>query len=82
MGNTVSAAEVAAAQIVHPNESVENGSQSPHKHHFDTKNYSGAIPAECPMHKKQESAASECPVQGGQGDINPLNMVGLKSLFS
>ncbi|ENN75386.1 holocytochrome c-type synthase [Dendroctonus ponderosae] len=76
MGNTVSAAEVAAAQIVRPNEPVQNASQIPHKHHFDIKNYSGAIPAECPMHKKQEPASSECPVQGGQGDINPLNMMG------
>lgn len=76
MGNTVSAAELAAAQIIHPNDPEIQKSSVPHHHHnrhnFDIK---GGYPEECPMHKKQP-AASECPVGGGQGDINPLNMMG------
>jgi len=68
MGNTVSAAEIAAAQIVHPNEPIEHVLQ---KHSID--NYSAVIPEECPMHR---STVSECPVQHGQNDVNPLNMMG------
>lgn len=63
MGNTVSAAELAAAQIIHPN--VEAHKDNIHK-------YSGEIPPECPMHRQR---ASECPVQHGKDDVNPLNMV-------
>lgn len=59
MGNTVSAAEMAATQILHPN-------TTPSNFKYDYAN----IPAECPMHKQLHS---ECPVNNG--DINPLNMV-------
>lgn len=76
MGNTVSAAEIAAAQIVHPNDPIDELSPYKHHHHsFDRKNYSDEIPEECPMHKKKQPAASECPVQHDSKDINPLNMV-------
>lgn len=69
MGNTVSAAEIAATQIVHPN------TLSVGKHaHYAKSDFNGNIPPECPMHKK--ASASECPVNQ-DGDINPLNMVGL-----
>lgn len=69
MGNTVSAAEMAATQIVHPNAPIQDYT----KYH-NTHGYSGKdIPPECPMHKRQN--ASECPVNYGSGDINPLNMV-------
>lgn len=72
MGNTVSAAEIAASQIVHPNSAHE---QNTTKHDFH-KQFSydfrtGQIPPECPMHRPK--GASECPVN--QGEVNPLNMV-------
>lgn len=73
MGNTVSAAEIAAAQIIHPNEPIE-------KHSFvqysAEQHNTADIPEECPMHKKHQPAASECPVQhDNNNDINPLNMM-------
>lgn len=73
MGNTVSAAEIAAAQIVHPNDPIDLHVSS--QHAFDTENYYGEIPEECPMHKKTQPSSSECPVRG-EDDINPLNMMG------
>lgn len=83
MGNTVSAAELAAAQIIHPNDPEIQKSSVPHHHHHHRHNFDikGGYPEECPMHKKQP-AASECPVGGGQGDINPLNMASFKKFES
>lgn len=68
MGNTVSAAEMAATQILHPNTPLQDYTKY-HDPHYSGKD----IPPECPMHKKM--SASECPVN--YGDVNPLNMVSL-----
>ena len=68
MGNTVSAAELAATQLIHPGVGTSSENESNKLHHHRT--LSGEIPPECPMHKKQNS--SECPVKD---EINPLNMV-------
>lgn len=65
MGNTVSAAEMAATQIVHPNTPVHD--------HSKFAQYGKDIPPECPMHKKL--SASECPINPGNSDLDPLNMV-------
>ncbi|XP_060528250.1 holocytochrome c-type synthase [Cylas formicarius] len=65
MGNTVSAAEIAAAQIVHPNKPMEKWDDY-HEEYIK-------IPQECPMHQQYQS---ECPVKHEQNDINPLNMMG------
>ncbi|XP_017778822.1 PREDICTED: cytochrome c-type heme lyase [Nicrophorus vespilloides] len=78
MGNTVSAAEIAATQIVHPNLTASEP-QKPH-HHEHMKQYAqGEIPPECPMHQKaapaKPTAAGECPVKHDNTDINPLNMM-------
>ncbi|KAH0820788.1 hypothetical protein GEV33_002003 [Tenebrio molitor] len=74
MGNTVSAAEIAATQIVHPNASAEIHKRGDFEKEqiraYELKN----IPAECPMHKK--IGPGECPINQGQGDVNPLNMMG------
>lgn len=66
MGNTVSAAEIAASQIIRApihDDTVALPKNHP-KVNFDS------IPAECPMHKQIKS---ECPIN--HGDVNPLNMV-------
>lgn len=86
MGNTVSAAEMAATQIISP--AIAEPAKPKFDHSkLDHKAYTqGEIPPECPMHKKGASASpapvntgsSECPVGG---DVNPLNMVSIK-LFS
>lgn len=72
MGNTVSAAEVVAANITHP---TNKQSLVPPQNH-DT---SGVPPPECPMHQKEapKPAASECPIgyTNDNSDINPYNMV-------
>lgn len=69
MGNTVSAADIAASQILHPN----TPSQHKHKQFFE---YGAEIPEECPMHQKRKTLTdSECPVNQNQDAINPLNMV-------
>lgn len=79
MGNALTSANIAAAQIVGPNEKhasppsyeVTNNVKKHHPHMRMGVN----PPPECPMHKK-ESYVSECPVsQGRQDDINPLNMM-------
>ncbi|KAJ8945320.1 hypothetical protein NQ314_009269 [Rhamnusium bicolor] len=70
MGNTVSAAEIAAWEIVHPNKPIET-----HKRHPDITNYKGEIPVECPMHKATAQAPSECPIHQ-EDEVNPLNMMG------
>lgn len=72
MGNTVSAAEIAAAQILHPRAQDDRKGLPIDHPHIDLKKFAvQQIPAECPMHKTV-TQKSECPVQG---DINPLNMV-------
>lgn len=75
MGNTVSAAEVAATQIIHPLKHDQTEHNLPKTHpKIDYKAFSpNDIPAECPMHKEQTQQKSECPVQHDK--INPLNMV-------
>lgn len=90
MGNTVSAADIAASHIVYPNQHKDGQatqSKVPPGHpHVQHANYAaGEIPPECPMHQKQAPApppapaqpvaASECPVGYGKGDVNPLNMM-------
>ncbi|VEN56518.1 unnamed protein product [Callosobruchus maculatus] len=78
MGNTVSAAEIAASQIVNPN--APPSYHYAHHHHQSFQHFQGDIPPECPMHTKTKpksySLGSECPVGEGNGDINPLNMMG------
>ncbi|VEN35590.1 unnamed protein product [Callosobruchus maculatus] len=77
MGNTVSAAEIAASQIVNPN--APPSYHYAHHHHQSFQHFQGDIPPECPMHTKTKpksySLGSECPVGEGNGNINPLNMV-------
>lgn len=72
MGNTVSAAEVVAANITHP--SNKQTLVPPPNH-----STSGVPPPECPMHQKEapKPAAAECPVgyTNDNSDINPYNMV-------
>ncbi|KAK9696441.1 Cytochrome c/c1 heme lyase [Popillia japonica] len=71
MGNTVSAAELAATQIIHPQTPTL---EKPDHTKFLQSGYAmGDIPPECPMHKKQ--TASVCPVKEGTDDLNPLNMM-------
>ncbi|GAB0087575.1 Cytochrome c heme lyase [Sergentomyia squamirostris] len=66
MGNSVSAAEILASEIVQKGDGVRN----PH-HPAD---YKGKEPPpECPMHVKP--VLRECPVNHGETDINPLNMM-------
>lgn len=81
MGNTVSAAELIASNIVH----AEAAAPALPKGHPPT----GAMkmasdtnpPPECPMHQKENVVkekpilVSECPVKQDNSDINPLNMV-------
>ncbi|KAG5900517.1 hypothetical protein JTB14_010926 [Gonioctena quinquepunctata] len=72
MGNTVSAAEIAASQIIHPNAPLEK------QHHKDIHSSLEEFPPECPMHQKStptQTHDSECPV-GGKEEVNPLNMMG------
>ncbi|KAJ9591813.1 hypothetical protein L9F63_001630, partial [Diploptera punctata] len=65
MGNTISAAHMAATQLAGPQ---DTGISTPaHSHHA----FMGSPPPECPMHKKVSSDG--CPVSGN--DINPLNMM-------
>lgn len=73
MGNTVSAAERMASDIVHPVVS-EQPAPASHKTH----SMSGVPPPECPMHQKTPpppAKGEECPVGYGGNDINPANMV-------
>lgn len=79
MGNTVTAAEIVATEIVdsikHPTQTTQG---VPHPHSGNYKD--GVPPPECPMHQKVQpppTSGAECPVGYGSGDINPLNMVGL-----
>lgn len=72
MGNTVSAAEVLAAEITRP---ITGSTKA---HHSD-EHMTGVPPPECPMHKSLAPAKpvykSECPVKQDGNDINPLNMM-------
>lgn len=88
MGNTVSAAERLASDIVHP-------TAAPVHQHAATEHHSkagGVPPPECPMHQKDAAAAApsspparpattltkECPMGHDKDDaINPLNMVSI-----
>lgn len=73
MGNTVTAAEVVAENIIHP-----VGTSQGVQHHHRGNYKEGVPPPECPMHQKVQpppTSASECPVGYGKNDINPLNMV-------
>lgn len=68
MGNTVSAAEMVANQLIKP--SSQNDKVTYENTLFiQSKIDHNDIPSECPVHK---SRASECPVQH---EINPLNMM-------
>ncbi|KRT84887.1 hypothetical protein AMK59_2022 [Oryctes borbonicus] len=74
MGNTVSAAELAATQIVYPQAATVPAPYKPDHSKFMQGDFSkDAIPPECPMHKKQ--AVSDCPVRGSGDGIDPLNMM-------
>lgn len=87
MGNTVTAAEIAAAQIVKPvgtDDASWHGKLPPGhppvgKHASKMTSYSGEIPPECPMHrplKTPAESAGGCPVGGDKmSDIDPRNMM-------
>lgn len=67
MGNLATTAQVAAAEIV---PIKQDNDKKPHPPMV------GEPPPECPMHqKKAKPVASECPINAGGDDINPLNMV-------
>lgn len=73
MGNTVTAADIVADNIIHP---VQTAQGVQHHHHGNYKE--GVPPPECPMHQKVQpppTSGTECPVGYGKNDINPLNMV-------
>jgi len=67
MGNTVSAAEIVAMQIVNPNNMGIDTSNLKDLN----RNISFAT-AQCPIMHKPTTSKSECPIQH---DINPLNMM-------
>lgn len=84
MGNTVSAAERLASDIVHPTPTPQHSSDP---HHGKA---GGVPPPECPMHQKDGAAAAappaaqrpetkltkECPMGHDKDEpINPLNMM-------
>lgn len=76
MGNTVSAAEKVAADILHTK--TEQPLIPPQGH----PTMSGVPPPECPMHQKEPPpAASGCPVPHDNSDVNPLNMVRVAFYF-
>lgn len=75
MGNAVSAAELAASQIINPNEKIPTDYKEFDRHYYSSKD----IPPECPLHRKPTPSPSppeECPIHRGKNDdINPYNMV-------
>lgn len=90
MGNTVSAAEAVASEILHKVDEKPSPAAAASKayHHHPHANMIGTPPPECPMHQKGDatpvpppkpslSTATECPMGHGKdnGDINPLNMM-------
>lgn len=77
MGNAVSAAELAASQIINPNIPI------PNYKNFDEQYYSTKdVPPECPIHRKCPPAPSECPIHAGSTgnseEVNPFNMVSVE----
>ncbi|KAK9889698.1 hypothetical protein WA026_007081 [Henosepilachna vigintioctopunctata] len=84
MGNTVTAAELTAHQIINSTPVVLREDQKseiklpPNHIPVSTKQLSGEIPKECPMHKEQKFSQERCPISGNNGpdEINPLNMMG------
>ncbi|XP_055376478.1 holocytochrome c-type synthase [Condylostylus longicornis] len=81
MGNTVSAAESIASEIVQPIYKEEPVLPKGHpplpKGHPHSKfDLSKEPPPECPMHqKKPEKFVSECPIRHDDKEVNPLNMM-------
>lgn len=84
MGNTVSAAELMATNIVHAEAAEAPTLPKGHPPVGEVKMASGGganPPPECPMHNKEQAIkekpilVSECPVKHDDSDINPLNMV-------
>lgn len=79
MGNTVTAAEAVADNLIHP-----VGKAKGVQHHHQGNYKEGVPPPECPMHQKVQpppTSGGECPVGYGNNDINPLNMVGTTELI-
>lgn len=79
MGNTVSAAEIVAAQIVHPTEKDTTTSKKiiPTDHHTKY-DMSMEPPPECPMHRGKEKPVlmDGAEIKDGKSDdINPYNMM-------
>uniref|UniRef100_A0A0K8TST9 Holocytochrome c-type synthase n=1 Tax=Tabanus bromius TaxID=304241 RepID=A0A0K8TST9_TABBR len=75
MGNTVSAAESVASEIIKSR--VEENKPRNHQHLVDNSR-TGAPPPECPMHQKlapPQPAKAECPIKHENSDINPYNMM-------
>lgn len=79
MGNSVSAAEKIAIEILHKDAEPKLPNDHHHKHIKHSS--SDEPPPECPMHGKMgkpivvDPAKEECPVGYSKDDINPLNMV-------
>lgn len=71
MGNTIAVANLAAAQIIHPESSVASETRKYNKTHY-ARMY-GEPPPECPMHRSRAEGSSQ--VSGSHGDVNPLNMM-------
>ncbi|XP_049288582.1 holocytochrome c-type synthase [Anopheles funestus] len=78
MGNTVSAAEKVASNIV-PSTLTKGEEATLPKGHppiGDKTAMGGNPPPECPMHQKQQPLlVSECPVKHDGAEVNPLNMM-------
>lgn len=83
MGNTVSAAERLASDIVHPSAAAAAANAHPHQPGGYSKD--AVPPPECPMHQKDAAVPAaapavmtvtkECPLGHDKDEINPLNMV-------
>ncbi|XP_041786476.1 holocytochrome c-type synthase-like [Anopheles merus] len=82
MGNTVSAAEKVASNIVPSTLTKVEDAALPKGHPplGDKAAMSGNPPPECPMHQKQQPKeqpvlVSECPIKHDGAEVNPLNMM-------
>ncbi|XP_065081403.1 holocytochrome c-type synthase [Ochlerotatus camptorhynchus] len=80
MGNTISAAELIASNIVHAEAAAPDVAPAIPKGHpsIGAMKVAGDAnpPPECPMHQKEKPIlVSECPVKQDNSDINPLNMM-------
>jgi cytochrome c heme-lyase len=78
MGNTVSAAEIVAHDILHTQQDASPAASKLPANHpkISQHDYSGTPPPECPMHQKipeKPVLMTECPVK--HDDVNPLNMM-------